>query len=788
MKNKETVMREFLINKPFEIANKLNSIVSLSIVGSFSEHNDLTGISDIDTVVIVDHLDQWTFREIISEFEKIAIPLKEKFNFGLKINNTFGPLKYNEDKTVVYHLMIYDIAGHIDHCRKSPFTCYDWQRTKIFCKKHLSEIYSVRTLMPHYFFNARRGVKEYLSDFDKSEVSYRCYHFEDGLPIQIKKQKKMTNKDRFEFAYHIMKFVMTNYLKMINQENVKYDEKFLLEHFLKLIPTLDLDFTQKYLKIKEFKIKNKFPECDQEIQELNWFVHDFLDNFEKGFNSSFQVEKSEIIFTRHEKTSLNKNGVFLGQGLNPSIIKNRVSTKKRFDLVFSSPLKRCVETANLLCLYDEINLNDLLKEIDYGKAESKNLSWLRQNYPEIINCWQKGFDPHFPDGENQSDVTSRLELFIDKLLLDCIGMSVCVVTHNVWLRCLIGKSLNISPEKWFKIEIPHAEFIKFRISPTNKIIPDFSITQQCNFLKNIEKEDFLDLQTSKDNKVAQRDLFWKEVYAKRFLTLNKSVSGYYDGTCLIPMAGEGRRFQDYGFNTPKPLLRFEKQTMISKVVKDLPKMKKIIYMARSSHITGNLSSALKETAPEVEIIPIEELTQGQASTCLLGINSVDLTKPLLIAPCDNGMNWDHFKYQSLIESDTDLVCWTFTKHLAISDSPHSWGYALSDEDENILKVSVKKPMTDDPYTENCIVGTFWFKNGRLFKELAEELIHKDIRVNGEYYVDSIVQLAVEKKLIVKNFTVDNYISWGKPHDLFEYQKWMNLQSLYDVKGSINESN
>ena len=93
MKNKETVMREFLINKPFEIANKLNSIVSLSIVGSFSEHNDLTGISDIDTVVIVDHLDQWTFRDIISEFEKIAAPLKEKFNFDLKINNTFGPLK-----------------------------------------------------------------------------------------------------------------------------------------------------------------------------------------------------------------------------------------------------------------------------------------------------------------------------------------------------------------------------------------------------------------------------------------------------------------------------------------------------------------------------------------------------------------------------------------------------------------------------------------------------------------------------------------------------------------------
>ena len=53
----------------------------------------------------------------------------------------------------------------------------------------------------------------------------------------------------------------------------------------------------------------------------------------------------------------------------------------------------------------------------------------------------------------------------------------------------------------------------------------------------------------------------------------------------------------------------------------------------------------------------------------------------------------------------------------------------------------------------------WFKNGQLFKDLAEELINNNVRVNGEFYVDSIMKLAVNKKLNVKTFVVDKYISW-----------------------------
>ena len=82
---------------------------------------------------------------------------------------------------------------------------------------------------------------------------------------------------------------------------------------------------------------------------------------------------------------------------------------------------------------------------------------------------------------------------------------------------------------------------------------------------------------------------------------------------------------------------------------------------------------------------------------------------LLIAPCDNGMYWDSDKFQELIDLGSDIICWTFTKQLTISDSVNSWGYVSVDNDDNIMDVSVKKPMTKDPYSEQCVIGTFGLK-------------------------------------------------------------------------------
>ncbi len=243
------------------LLNKLETkdyIKSLTLVGSFAEKGGLEGISDIDLVVILDKLTKGKFDDLINSLEEIRKPLKNKWGYDMKINTTFGPLKFNYKKTVVFHLMVYDIKRHIEHCNKSPFTCIDWQRALIYKKTPMLEIYPVNKLQPNYFFNSRRGISEYLTDLNDNSISYREYEFIGKEIKENVKHKRMTNKDKYEYAFHIMKFCMLNFLKLKTHEYKHLPQKKLLTKYFELFSKnkeLYLPFI-KMLNTK--KAKNKF--------------------------------------------------------------------------------------------------------------------------------------------------------------------------------------------------------------------------------------------------------------------------------------------------------------------------------------------------------------------------------------------------------------------------------------------------------------------------------------------------------------------------------------------------
>ena len=81
-----------------------------------------------------------------------------------------------------------------------------------------------------------------------------------------------------------------------------------------------------------------------------------------------------MTFLRHAKTTVNEK-IFLGQGRNPEIIKSnlKLKTKKKYDIMYSSPLRRAVSTAKLFGK-GNVLINSYLNEINYGKKDFKNPS------------------------------------------------------------------------------------------------------------------------------------------------------------------------------------------------------------------------------------------------------------------------------------------------------------------------------------------------------------------------------------------------------------------------------
>ena len=122
---------------------KIEGVLSVTLVGSFWEKNNLNNFSDIDIIIILDKFNKQNYNKCISSLLKINLKNFNLGNLKIKINPTFGPLKFDNDNSIVFHTMIYSKKSHINHVIKSPFTCYDWERSNNFKGLSLKEIFPV---------------------------------------------------------------------------------------------------------------------------------------------------------------------------------------------------------------------------------------------------------------------------------------------------------------------------------------------------------------------------------------------------------------------------------------------------------------------------------------------------------------------------------------------------------------------------------------------------------------------------------------------------------------------
>jgi len=198
--NKDEDLKAFLAKSILDTLNAIEFVKSGTIVGSFVDKPGIEGLSDVDIVVIVDKLNKSKFEHILTRFKELKPVIELNFDKKVLINTCFGPLKFNVGDNIVLHLMVYDIEGHKLHCLMSPFTCYDWQRSDTFVKKHMSELYAICGLSVSDFFNSRRSINDYIKDIEARRISYRKYTFDDNGALSEKiKYKTMNNKDIFEF-------------------------------------------------------------------------------------------------------------------------------------------------------------------------------------------------------------------------------------------------------------------------------------------------------------------------------------------------------------------------------------------------------------------------------------------------------------------------------------------------------------------------------------------------------------------------------------------------------------
>lgn len=425
-------------------------IHSITFVGSFVDRDDLCAISDIDTVVVFDRLTPSRFAEAVAKVsalsgEAVGFPGRQ-----VRVNATLGPLKYDGPDQVVVHLMLYDLASHRQHVIKSPFTCLDWERSPVSWGVRLADLYPVGCLEPRDFLAARRGLTNYVSDLESGTLSFRRFEPQADRMVEVPDRVVLERRHQGEYAYHIVRNLVANTLKLLSGQNCLWDEPSFLVAWREQLPDM-AEWIAFYDCLRDAKLARADDFPADTLPKTRAFLGAFSAVLDDVVNRAFKLR-----LVRHGRTLMN-DGTFLGRGRDPSLAEPQSITSwdQPWDSVHSSPMRRAVETANALAPHSLIQVDERLAEIDYGHAEGHSLASLREHFPQITEAWDRGEDLPFPSGEGSEDVLRRARSYLESLAL-ASGAGL-TVTHNVVLRVIVAHLLGLNLRMAYRIPIAHLE-------------------------------------------------------------------------------------------------------------------------------------------------------------------------------------------------------------------------------------------------------------------------------------------------------------------------------------------
>ena len=226
---------------------------------------------------------------------------------------------------------------------------------------------------------------------------------------------------------------------------------------------------------------------------------------------------------------------------------------------------------------------------------------------------------------------------------------------------------------------------------------------------------------------------------------------------VIPMAGLGSRFSDAGYTTPKPFIEIEGKPMILEAVNTLGFEGNYIFIIRKDEYIKN---RMKEIFPNSQIIEVDYLTDGPASSVMLAKEFINNDEELIVANCDQIMWWDaETVIKQIRVMDYDGVVVTYHE-----TTPKN-SYARINRKGYVTKMAEKQVISNV-----SLNGIHYWKKGKYFVESTESMVEKNIRFNNEFYVSLTYNQMIEKGLKVGIYHIPNefHNAVGTPDDLNRY--------------------
>ena len=181
-----------------------------------------------------------------------------------------------------------------------------------------------------------------------------------------------------------------------------------------------------------------------------------------------------VLLVRHGQTKSNITGYFMGwsnediNDLGYAQVHSLSSRLAEFPIatIYTSPLKRAMNTARILAEPHKLELNALddLTEVGLGDWQGLHRDEISQKWPEIWR--QSRIDPSvvtFPNGENFQQLTERAVRAFNRIVADNTNRHTLAVTHDAVIRVLTAYVLGTSNSIYRHMEINNASLSVIRV-------------------------------------------------------------------------------------------------------------------------------------------------------------------------------------------------------------------------------------------------------------------------------------------------------------------------------------
>ncbi len=240
---------------------------------------------------------------------------------------------------------------------------------------------------------------------------------------------------------------------------------------------------------------------------------------------------------------------------------------------------------------------------------------------------------------------------------------------------------------------------------------------------------------------------------------------------IIPLAGFGTRLRPHTYSKPKPLVNVAGKPVLGHILDKLVDLapEEVIF------ITGYLGEQIQAYVEANYDLPARYVEQkemkGQAHAIRLAKDLVE--GPVLIIFVDTIFETD---LHDLDQVDADGIL--YVKRV---DDPRRFGVAVL-EDSRVTRL-IEKPTS---FEHNlAVIGVYYLRDAAWLMSAIDELIERDIKTHGEYFLADALQIMIEQGAKLTARCLEVWEDCGKPETVLHTNRYLLEHGSQQLGTTVN---